>query len=247
MRLFAILLVLLVIVAGIFGPQFFFVVDETQAAIVTRFGEPRRTITEPGLKVKTPFVDTVTYFDKRNTLFDAPPDSLLTSDKKRLLVDAYAVVRISDALEFFMTVRTPQRAVTRGTDIISSELRKEIARDEQSEIIKTLRGEIMGQVTVASTPLLREFGLTIIDVRTKRIDFPAEIANSIYERMKAERKRIADGERAAGAQRDLEIRAQTDRDATIIKAEAERDANILRGEGEAEAVQDFCRCPQSGA
>ena len=246
MKILAALLVLIVIAAGILGPQFLFVVDETQSAIVTRFGEPQRTITTPGLKTKSPFIDTVIYFDKRNTLFDAPPDSLLTSDKKRLIIDAYAVVRIIDPLEFYKTVRTPQRAVTRSTDNIASELRKEIGQDEQSEIIRTLRETIMNRVTLASQPLLSDFGLQVVDVRTKRIDFPAEIANSIYERMKAERKRIADAERAAGAERDLEIRADTDRRASIIRAEAERDADIIRGEGEGEAIKIFAEALEQG-
>ena len=246
MKILAALLVLIVIGAGILGPQFLFVVDETQSAIVTRFGEPQRTINTPGLKSKTPFIDTVIYFDKRNTLFDAPPDSLLTSDKKRLIIDAYAVVRIIDPLEFYKTVRTPQRAVTRSTDNIASELRKEIGQDEQSEIIRTLRETIMNRVTLASQPLLSDFGLQVVDVRTKRIDFPAEIANSIYERMKAERKRIADAERAAGAERDLEIRADTDRRASIIRAEAERDADIIRGEGEGEAIKIFAEALEQG-
>jgi membrane protease subunit HflC len=246
MKILAALLILTVIAAGILGPQFLFVVDETQSAIVTRFGEPQRTIRQPGLKMKSPFIDTVIYFDQRNTLFDAPPDSLLTSDKKRLIIDAYAVVRIIDPLAFYKTVRTPQRAVTRSTDNIASELRKEIGQDEQSQIIKTNRETIMNRVTEASRPLLSDFGLQVVDVRTKRIDFPSEIANSIYERMKAERKRIADAERAEGAERDLEIRAGTDRQAAIIKAEAERDADIVRGEGEAEAITIFAEALEQG-
>ncbi len=246
MKILAALLILTVIAAGILGPQFLFVVDETQSAIVTRFGEPQRTIRQPGLKMKSPFIDTVIYFDQRNTLFDAPPDSLLTSDKKRLIIDAYAVVRIIDPLEFYKTVRTPQRAVTRSTDNIASELRKEIGQDEQSQIIKTNRETIMNRVTEASRPLLSDFGLQVVDVRTKRIDFPSEIANSIYERMKAERKRIADAERAEGAERDLEIRAGTDRQAAIIKAEAERDADIVRGEGEASAITIFAEALEQG-
>ena len=246
MKILAALLILTVIAAGILGPQFLFVVDETQSAIVTRFGEPQRTIRQPGLKMKSPFIDTVIYFDQRNTLFDAPPDSLLTSDKKRLIIDAYAVVRIIDPLEFYKTVRTPQRAVTRSTDNIASELRKEIGQDEQSQIIKTNREAIMNRVTEASRPLLSDFGLQVVDVRTKRIDFPSEIASSIYERMKAERKRIADAERAEGAERDLEIRAGTDRQAAIIKAEAERDADIVRGEGEAEAITIFAEALEQG-
>lgn len=240
MKLAAIILILLVLLAGTLGPQAFFVVDETQSAIVTRFGEPiRDSINSPGLYVKTPFIDTVTYFDNRRTLFDAPPDALLTEDKKRLVIDAYAIGRIVDPLLFFKTVRTPQRAVVRATDIVTSDLRREIANDLQEEIIRTSREDIMNQVRDAVRPKLEAFGVATIDVRIKRADFPGEIAASIYARMDAERKRIGDRERAEGAERDAEVRADVDRQATIIRAEAERDANIVRGCGEAQSVKIF--------
>ena len=246
MKLVAVILVILVLVAGIVGPQAFFVVDETQAAIVTRFGEPRKSISKPGLYVKTPFVETVTYFDKRRKLFDSPADSLLTSDKKRLVIDVYAIARVIQPLVFFQKVRTEQGAITASIPIISSGLREEIARDEQSQIIRTNREEIMNNVTLASTKPLSEFGIAVVDIRVKRVDFPIEIADSIYDRMRAERKRIANAFRAEGAQRDLEIRADVDRQATIIRAEAERDANILRGEGEAEAIRIFAGALEQG-
>ena len=246
MKIIAALLVLFAIVAGIVGPQAFFVVDETQAAIVTRFGEPLRSIRSPGIYAKTPFVDTVTYFDDRRTLFDAPPEALLTADKKRLVIDSYAIGRVVRPLLFFKTVRTPQRAVQRGTDIVASDLRRDIANDEQLEIIKTNREEILRRVQEAVSPKLSEFGVEIVDVRIMRADFPDEIAESIYARMQAERKRIADRERAEGAEQDLEIRANVDRLATIIRSEAERDANIIRGEGEAEAISIFADSLQQG-
>lgn len=239
MKIIAAILVIGVVLALVIGPQAFFVVDETQLAIVTRFGEPRQEITTPGLKFKTPFVDSVTYFDKRLLVFDAPPDSLLTKDKKRLVIDVYARGRIVDPLKFFRTVRTENQAASRVIDIISSELRREIANDNQSEIIVTSREQIMLNVRIASIPKLLEFGIELVDVRMKRADFPPEIADSIYGRMQAERKRIADRERAEGAQQDLVIRAAVDREATIITAEANRDAAILRGEGEAEAIAIF--------
>ncbi len=235
----AILFVILVILAGILGPQSFFSVDETQLAIVTRFGDVKQSITTPGLYTKTPFVDTVTYFEKRRTLFDAPPDALITADKKRLVIDAYAIGRITDPLLFRQTVQTAQRAVTRGNDIVASELRRQIANDDQIDIIRNNREPIMDQVRVAVAPKLQEFGIETVDVRIKRADFPNEIATAVYARMQAERKRIADAERAEGAKQDLEIRSNVDRQATIIRAEAERDANILRGEGEAQAVSIF--------
>ena len=239
MRLFALLLVLAIILTGILGPQAFFVVDETQTAIVTRFGNPKQAISTPGLKVKTPFVDTVTYFDKRRKLFDAPPASLLTLDKKRLVIDVYAITRVVDPLTFFRRVRTEQGSVTASIPIISSELRNEIAQDDQSEIISTNREEIMGKVTDSTTPLLSEFGIAVVDVRVKRVDFPPEIAPNIYARMNAERKRIADRERAEGDERALEVTATADKDATIIRSEAEKEAARIRGDGEAEAIRVF--------
>ncbi len=244
MKIFAAVLIVLVVVTGILGPQLFFVVDETQLAVVTRFGEVRSEITKPGLYVKTPFVDSVNYFDARRTLFDAPPDALLTSDKKRLVIDAYAIGRIEDPLAFFRTLRTQAQANTRVVDLIGSNLREEIANDEQEEIIKIRREAIMNEVRDALAPELTPFGVTILDVRIKRADFPVEIATSVYERMKAERKRIADAERADGAKQDLEIRAGADREATIIRAEAERDANLVRGDGEAEAISIFAEALQ---
>ena len=246
MKIFVAILVLLAILAGILGPQALFVVDETQAAIVTRFGEPKRSILRPGLYLKTPFIDSVTYFDKRRKLFDAPAESLLTADKRRLVIDVYAITRVQDPLVFFQKVRTEQGAITASNPIIRSVIRGEIGEDEQAQIIRESREEIMNRVTIEVTPLVREFGIAVVDVRVKRIDFPDEIAPNIFERMRAERKRKADAERADGAKRDLEIRADVDRRATIIRAEAERDANILRGQGEAEAIKIFAGALEQG-
>ena len=239
MRALAILIAAAAVLAAIFGPQLFFVVDETQLALVTRFGEPRRSINSPGLRVKTPFVERVNYFEKRLLLFDAPPEGLLTSDKKRLVIDVYARGKIVDQLKFFRTVITEDRARFRVVDIVTSELRKEIALDLQSEIIRDTREQIMNRVRDAVAPQVLEFGIEIIDVRIKRADFPGEIANSIYDRMRAERVRIADRERAEGAEFDLKKRAQVDRSAVVILSEAQRDADIIRGEGEAESIRIF--------
>ena len=246
MKLLAILIVLGSVLAGIFGPQFLFTVDETQLAIITRFGEPRKTIEKPGLYVKTPFVETVNYFEKRLLIFDAPPDSLLTLDKKRLIIDVYARGRIVDSLLFFRTLRSETQAVSRAVDIVSSELRREIASDNQAEIITTKREEVINRVKANAAPKLAEFGIELVDLQIKRADFPAEIADSVYARMQAERKRKADRERAEGAQVDAEVRSDVDRQATIIRAEAERDANIIRGEGEARAIEIFASALEQG-
>jgi membrane protease subunit HflC len=239
MKILVILIVIVAILGAIFVPQFLYIVDETQVAVLTRFGEPRKQITSPGLYIKTPFAEQVTYLDKRLLIFDALPDSLITKDKKRLVIDVYARGRIINPLLFVETVRTESQAVSRAVDILTSELRVEIARDDQSEIIQTSREAIMLRVRDAVAPKLLAFGIEIIDVRIKRADFPGEIANSVYERMKAERKRIADRERAAGAKADLEKRSNVDRVAVEIRSAATRDADIIRGCGEAESIAIF--------
>lgn len=233
---FPLLIILSIIVAG----QAFFIVDETETAIVTRFGDPiRPSITSPGLFVKTPFIDTVTKFDKRNTLFDAAPDSLLTSDKKRLIIDAYAIGKIVDPLQFFKTVKTPRGAVTAATGIIASDLRSEIANDLQIDVIKSNRQKIMEAVTITSAEKIIDFGIQISDIRVKRADFPDETLNAIYDRMRAERSRKANEERAEGEKRSLEIRAEVDKQATVIESEAIKKSNQIMGEGDAQAIKIY--------
>lgn len=244
MKILAGLIVLFAVLALIIGPQLFYVVDEGQVAILTRFGEVKATIINPGLNVKTPFVETVTYYQKRLLIFDAPAESMLTKDKKRLIIDVYARGKIVDPKLFRETVFTEARASSRAVDIISSELRVEIAKDDQIEIIAVNREEIMNRVRDAVSPKVRQFGIEVIDLRIKRADFPDTIADSVYSRMQAERKRIADRERAQGAERDAEVRADVDRQTAIIRAEAERDAQITRGEGEAESIRIFAEALQ---
>ena len=239
MKSFALIVIALFVFAAIFLPQLLFSVDETEVAIVTRFGQIKSEIYDAGLNVKTPFMDSVTKFDKRLLIFDSPPNSLLTRDKKRLIIDVYARGRIVDAGTFRERLGDEQRASDRAVDIISSELRREIASHDQAEIITTQRDLMMANVLKAVKPKLADFGIEIDDVRIKRADFPNEIAGSVYARMQAERKRKADKERAEGAEIDAQVRADADRKATIILANAKRDSSITRGCGEAEATGVF--------
>jgi membrane protease subunit HflC len=244
MKIIAGLIVALVIGAFFLVPQAVFIVDETEVAIVTRFGELQGVQENPGLNFKTPFVEKVTKYEKRLLIFDAPPQSMLTRDKKRLEIDVYARGKIVNPRLFRETVFTEANAATVAIPIISSSLREEIAKDDQIEIIAVNREEIMIRVRDAVAPQLVPFGIEVIDIRIKRADFPATIADSVYARMQAERKRIADRERAEGAERDAEVRASVDREAAIIRAEATRDAQITRGEGEAESVKIFAEALQ---
>ena len=240
MRFVGPLLIIIIIAVFILGPQTFFKVDETETAIVTRFGEIiGSSKMSPGLYMKTPFIDSVTYFDKRLLLFDAPPDSLLTKDKKNLEIDVYARGKITDPKVFYSTLRTEVSGYNRVVDIVSSELRREIANDEQSEIISISREAIMNRVRDAVAPKLQEFGIEIVDVRIKRADFPDAVADSVHKRMIAERERIANRERAEGAEYDLERRANADRTAIEIRTAAQRDAEIIKGCAEADSIKIY--------
>ena len=240
MRFVGPLLIIIIIAASILVPQTFFKVDETETAIVTRFGEIiGSSKMSPGLYMKTPFIDSVTYFDKRLLVFDAPPDSLLTKDKKNLEIDVYARGKITDPKIFYATLRTEVSGYNRVVDIVSSELRREIANDEQSEIISISREAIMNRVRDAVAPKLVEFGIELIDVRIKRADFPDAVADSVHKRMIAERERIANRERAEGAEYDLERRANADRTAIEIRTAAQRDAEIIKGCAEADSIKIY--------
>ena len=240
MRFVGPLLIIIIIAASILVPQTFFKVDETETAIVTRFGEIiGSSKMSPGLYMKTPFIDSVTYFDKRLLVFDAPPDSLLTKDKKNLEIDVYARGKITDPKVFYATLRTEVSGYNRVIDIVSSELRREIANDEQSEIISISREAIMNRVRDAVAPKLQEFGIEIVDVRIKRADFPDAVADSVHKRMIAERERIANRERAEGAEYDLERRANADRTAIEIRTAAQRDAEIIKGCAEADSIKIY--------
>ena len=239
MRFLATLLITLLVLSAIILPQVLVVVDETELAIITRLGDPQRSIRSAGLYVKAPLIDSVTKFEKRLLIFDAPAESLLTSDKKRLIIDVYARGRITDPLLFFQTVRSVTQARSRVIDIVASELRREIAKDLQLDIISLKREEVENAVRDGVRPIINELGIDMVDVRIKRADFPQAIAGSVYERMKAERKRIADKERAEGAEADLEKRAKVDREAVEIRSGARKEADIIRGEAEAEAIAIF--------
>ena len=238
-RSISIVLIVGLVAAAVLVPQAVVVIDETELAIVTRFGDPVRTIKNPGLSIKTPFIDQITKFEKSLLIFDAPADSLLTKDKKRLIIDVYARGRVSEPLVFYQKVRNETQARSRVIDIVASELRREIAMDDQKEIIDTTREAIMNRVRDGVRPLIAELGIDIVDVRIKRADFPETIASSVYERMKAERKRIADRERAQGAEADLQKRAEVDREAVEITSEAVKESDIIRGEAEAQAINIF--------
>jgi membrane protease subunit HflC len=217
-------------------PQAAYILPEWQQAIVTRFGQPIRTIREPGLYFKAPILHTLTRFDKRILFTDSAAGEYLTADKKRLLVDHITRWEIVDPLLFFRTMRDERGAMARLDDIVAARLRQEIAKEDFKGIIREKREAIMDTVTAAARELAAAFGIRVVDVRVKRADLPPEVQASVFARMQAERHRIALRYRAEGEEKARDIRAGADKEREILVAKAYADSQRLRGEGDALAT-----------
>ena len=236
------LLALILPVLGLVGLSSIFIVDETQQVVILQLGKPVRTIVEPGFNAKLPFpFQERIVFDDRLLGYDSPPEEILSKDKKSLIVDNYVRWKIVDPLQFLKTVQAIPTAKSRMDDIVYSELRRELGTHDMVEIITQNREEIMDVVTKASNEATLSYGISVIDVRIRRVDLPSENEESIYARMEAERKRQANKFRSEGSEEAQKIRAATDRDKTIILADAYKEAEKIRGEGDAKAVQVYAR------
>jgi len=218
------------------GLDSFYVIQEGEQAIVTQFGEYRYSATSPGLKWKSPFADTVHRMQKRIVRSDVPPAEYLTLDKKRLVADPVTHWKIVDPLAFFMKVRDVSGAKARLDDIVNSELRREIASHDFGDIIGSRREPLMNSVAVNARQKVKLFGIELVDVRIKRADLPREVEESVFQRMRAERDRIAKRYRSEGDEEAAKIRADTDKQKAILLAQAYEKAQELRGEGDASGI-----------
>jgi membrane protease subunit HflC len=217
-------------------PQALFTIDEREQAIITQFGAYIRTITEPGLHVKLPFVQTVHRFDKRVLATDADPAEYLTLDKKRLIVDYVARWQIKDPLTFFISVATLDGARARIEDIVFSELRQAISGQDFAPVTSEHREPTMDAVANTARARTQAFGIELIDVRIKRADLPREVQQSVFARMVAERGRIAKRYRSEGEEEAAKLRAETDKQREILLAQAYERSQRLQGEGDGEAT-----------
>jgi membrane protease subunit HflC len=220
-------------------PQVLFTLDEREQAIVTQFGAYIRTITEPGLHAKLPFVQTVHRFDKRILATDAEPGEYLTLDKKRLVVDYVARWQIKDPLTFFISVATLEGARARIEDIVFSELRQAISGQDFAPVTAEHREPTMDAVANAARARMQAFGIELIDVRIKRADLPREVQQSVFARMVAERGRIAKRYRSEGEEEAAKLRAETDKQREIILAQAYERSRRLEGEGDGAATSVY--------
>jgi membrane protease subunit HflC len=229
----------LAVIAAIIGYSALFTVYQTRIALVVRLGEPRRVITEPGLNVKLPLIESVIYVDKRILDLENPPAEVIASDQKRLVVDAFARYRVNDALRFYQAVGSIEGANSRLSTLLNAALRRVLGEATLTHVVRDDRAALMGRVREQLDREAAAFGITVVDVRIRRADLPAENSQAVYDRMKSERKREATEFRAQGSQRALEIKARADRDATVIVAEAQSKGDQMRGEGEAERNRIF--------
>ncbi|HBR09885.1 protease modulator HflC [Candidatus Bipolaricaulota bacterium] len=216
---------------------FTFTVDETQTAVLLQFNEIVRIVQEPGISFKLPLIQSVVLLDARLLNFDIPPREIITVDRKRLLVDNYAIWRIDDPGLFVEAVQGSIPLALRRLDgVIYSDLRDVLAEHTLDEIVSEQRIEFLQRITELSRVKLREFGIELVDVRIKRADLPAAIEQAVFDRMIAERQRVAAELRAEGERRAREITSAADRDVVILLAEAAREAATLIGEGEGRAA-----------
>ena len=214
-----------------------FIINEAEQAVVLQFGKPVRTIREPGIYLKYPFIQELIVLDKRILVLDASAEEYMTLDKKRLTVDTVSRWKIADPLLFFQTVKNYRSASERLRATIFARLREAIANHTFIAFIREERENIMGRVTKEAAGVAKQFGIALADVRIKRVDLPDEVQKSVFARMEAERERIAKRYRAEGEEKAREIRANADKDKEIILAEAYRQAEVLRGQGDAQSTK----------
>jgi modulator of FtsH protease HflC len=211
-----------------------FTVYQTNQVIVVRLGEPIRVVTDPGLNFKIPLLESVISVDKRIVDLENPAQEVITSDQKRLVVDAFARYRINDALKFYQTIGVIEGANARLSTLLNSALRRVLGEATAIDVVRDKRAQLMSLVRTQLENEAQSFGVAVIDVRIRRADLPEQNSQAVYQRMQTERQREAAEFRAQGSQRSQEIRARADRDVTVLIAEAQSKGEQTRGEGDAE-------------
>ncbi len=237
-----VLVAIAVLVLGIIGSASLFVVNETETAILFKWGKIQDANYDPGLHFKLPFINNVQKFDNRIQTFDAKPEDYLTEEKKILVVDSFIQWRIDNVEEFYTAMRGDMDiAQERIATIVKEGLRNEFGKRNMYEVISGERHVIMDDINKSANKDVKPFGVRIIDVRIKRIEFPPKVSNKIFRRMETERTRIAKELRAEGKESAAKITAEADRQVTILKADAYKEAETIRGDGDAKAADIYAQ------
>ena len=231
------LIVLFVVAIALYSSVF--TVQQTEQALVVRFGKPVDVATEPGLHFKWPFTDTVIPIDKRILDLENPSQEVIASDQKRLVVDAFARYRIKDALRFYQSVGSIQAANLQLTTLLNAALRRVLGEVTFIQVVRDEREALMGRIRDQLDHEADGYGIQVVDVRIRRADLPEQNSQAVHQRMQTERQREAAEFRAQGDQKAQEIRSNADREATVIVAEANSRGEQTRGEGDAERNRLF--------
>ena len=226
------ILIPILVVLGFVAYNALFVVQEINQAIVLQFGDPKKIITKPGLNYKIPFIQNVVYLDRRVLNLDNPPEEVIAADQKRLIVDAFARFKIVDPLKFYISVGNERVARSRLATIINSRIRSVLGTQELATLLSTDRAVHMATIQNDVNTEAENFGITIVDVRIKRADWPQANSEAIFKRMQTEREREAKEFRAQGAEMAAKITSTADKEVTVILANANKQSEIMRGEGD---------------
>ncbi len=214
-----------------------FEVQQTQQALIVQLGQPVRLITAPGLHAKLPMVQSVIYFDRRLLDYEIPTEEVILGDQRRLRVDGFARFRIVDPLRYYQAVGPTEQGIRdRLNKVASSALRNVLGKEQLLNVLSSQRTRIMGTIRDRVNQDMTGFGVSVVDVRIRRADLPEENTKAVLARMQSERERVAHQARAEGAEASLKIRADAERERTVILAGAHAQADNLRGQGEAQAI-----------
>jgi membrane protease subunit HflC len=235
-------LALLAMIAVAVAGGALFTVEQTEQALVLRFGEPvagRGLITEPGLHFKIPVIENVVSFDNRILDVESPNLEVLAADNQRLEVDSFIRYRIVDALKFYQSVNSVQGANNQLGSVLNSAVRRVLSEANQQQIVRDERSGLMAKIKKQADTEARRFGVEVVDARIRRVDLPQQISEKVFGRMQTERQREAAEYRAQGAEQAQKITARADRDVIVLKAEAQQKADQIKGEGDAERNRIF--------
>ena len=225
---------------GLIAFSMLFIVEQTQQGIVLQFGEPKRTLREPGLNWKLPFIQDVVFYENRViSTISSDSDEVILADQKRLEVDTYARYRIVDPLLFYQTVRNVRGAEQRLDAMIDSSVRRVLGGTTLVDLLSSARSAIIRDISSEVNRSAKSLGLEIVDVRIRRADYPDATSQNIFNRMKSEREREAKEFRATGEEEAQKIRADADKTVTVMLAEARRESEILRGQGDALSIKIY--------
>jgi len=216
-----------------------FAVYQTQQALVVRLGQPVRVVSDAGLHVKAPFIDSVIKIDRRILDLEAPPQEVIASDQKRLVVDAFARYRIQNPLQFYQTLGSIESANSQLSILLNSGLRRVLGEASFIQVVRDERADLMARILKLMDQEGRAYGVQVVDVRIRRADLPEQNSQAVYQRMQTERQRQAAEFRAQGKQRAQEIRSKADREVTVLVAEAQSQGDQIRGDGDARRNQIF--------